>query len=365
MSIHPRRRAAGAARRRPARCWPAARAIRASPTGTVDVMASFYPLQFVAEQVGGDRVTVRSLTPPGAEPHDVELSPAQVSRIDQADLVVYLSGFQAAVDDAVAQTSPAHVVDAANDTTLMTPAEEHGHEEGADEGDEHDHGALDPHFWLDPSRMPSVVDDVAEELSAIDPAGASAYAANAAALNQRFGDLDAAYATGLATCETRTFVTSHEAFGYLADRYDLEQVGISGVDPEAEPSPARLAAVEKIVARPGRQHDLLREPGEPEGLRDARRRPRHRERGPRPDRGPGATPRTTTSPSPSATSTPSAWHCPAREHPRDRGDRPRRDPGRTADPRRHRPRGARRRGARPARRQRVRASRRSSARCSA
>jgi zinc transport system substrate-binding protein len=196
-------------------------------------------------------VTVRSLTPPGAEPHDVELSPAQVSRIDQADLVVYLSGFQAAVDDAVAQTSPAHVVDAANDTTLMTPAEEHGHEEGADEGEEHDHGALDPHFWLDPSRMPSVVDDVAKELSAIDPAGASAYAANAAALNQRFDDLDATYDTGLTTCETRTFVTSHEAFGYLADRYDLEQVGISGVDPEAEPSPARLAAVEKIVRDQG------------------------------------------------------------------------------------------------------------------
>lgn len=208
--------------------------------GTLDVMASFYPLQFITEQVGGDRVTVRSLTPPGAEPHDVELSPAQVSRIDRADLVVYLSGFQAAVDDAVAQTSPAHVVDAANDTTLMTPAEERGHKD-------HDHGALDPHFWLDPSRLPSVVDDVASELGAIDPAGAETYAANAAALNQKLEDLDAAYATGLTTCETRTFVTAHQAFGYLADRYDLDQVGISGVDPEAEPSPARLAAVEKIV----------------------------------------------------------------------------------------------------------------------
>ena len=250
MSIHPRRRLLAPLLAVPLLLAGCASDPGVAP-GTVDVMASFYPLQFVAEQVGGDRVTVRSLTPPGAEPHDVELSPAQVSRIDQADLVVYLSGFQAAVDDAISQTSPAHVVDAANDTTLMTPAEEHGHEEGAEEGEEHDHGALDPHFWLDPSRMPSVVDDVAKELSAIDPAGASAYAANAAALNQRFGDLDDAYDTGLATCETRTFVTSHEAFGYLADRYDLEQVGISGVDPEAEPSPARLAAVEKIVRDQG------------------------------------------------------------------------------------------------------------------
>jgi zinc transport system substrate-binding protein len=218
--------------------------------GTVDVMASFYPLQFVAQQVGGDRVDVQSLTPPGAEPHDVELSPAQVSRIDTADLVVYLSGFQAAVDDAVAQTSPAHVVDAANDTTLM-PADEHHEGESDAEHDEHDHGALDPHFWLDPSRMPSVVDDVAAALTEIDPDGADTFAANAAALTQRFDDLDAAYSAGLAQCASRTFVTTHEAFGYLADHYDLEQVGISGVDPEAEPSPARLAEVSTLVRDEG------------------------------------------------------------------------------------------------------------------
>ena len=216
--------------------------------GTVDVLASFYPLQFVAEQVGGDRVSVDTLTPPGAEPHDVELSPAQVSRIDGADLVVYLSGFQAAVDDAVAQTSPAHVVDAASEATLRP--EEH-EDESEEEHEEHAHGDTDPHFWLDPSRMPSVVDDVAAALTEIDPDGADTFAANAAALTQRFEDLDAAYASGLAQCGSRTFVTSHEAFGYLADRYDLHQVGISGIDPEAEPSPARLAEVSTIVRDEG------------------------------------------------------------------------------------------------------------------
>ncbi|GEL99626.1 zinc ABC transporter substrate-binding protein [Cellulomonas terrae] len=216
--------------------------------GTVDVLASFYPLQFVAEQVGGDRVDVDSLTPPGAEPHDVELSPAQVSRIDGADLVVYLSGFQAAVDDAVTQTSPEHVVDAATEATLRPEGHE---EESPEEHDEHEHGDTDPHFWLDPSRMPSVVDDVAAALSELDPDGADTFAANAAALTQRFQELDAAYETGLAQCDSRTFVTSHEAFGYLADRYDLHQVGISGIDPEAEPSPARLAEVSTIVRDEG------------------------------------------------------------------------------------------------------------------
>ncbi|WP_231505242.1 metal ABC transporter substrate-binding protein [Cellulomonas sp. URHE0023] len=215
--------------------------------GTVDVMASFYPLEHVVQEVGGERVTVRSLTPPGAEPHDVELSPAQVSRLDQADLVVYLSGFQPAVDDAVALTGPDHVVDAAQDTELLTTDEEHEAGSGEPLAEEHDRSAYDPHFWLDPTRMPALVQDVAETLSEIDPDGATQYAANAAALTQRFDDLDTAYSDGLADCRTRTFVTSHAAFGYLADRYDLEQVGISGIDPEAEPSPARLAAVEKIV----------------------------------------------------------------------------------------------------------------------
>lgn len=220
----------------------------AADDDTVQVLASFYPLQMVAQEVGGDRVSVESLTPPGAEPHDVELSPAQVSHLDTADLVVYLSGFQAAVDDAVAQTAPQHVLDAADVTPLLS---DEGHEHEHEEGDDHDHGGLDPHFWLDPSRMPAVADAVAEQLTELDPDGADEFAANAAALSERFAALDAAYQAGLAECSIRTFVTSHTAFGYLADRYDLHEVGISGIDPEAEPSPARLAEVSDVVEQEG------------------------------------------------------------------------------------------------------------------
>jgi zinc transport system substrate-binding protein len=223
--------------------------------GTLSVLASFYPLQMVAEQVGGDRVDVGSLTPPGAEPHDVELSPAQVASVAAAQLVVYQSGFQAAVDAAVSEAGPAHVVDAAEVADLETTAQEgHSHELGEDDehaDDAHDHGGLDPHFWLDPTRMPAVADAVADALSEIDPDGADTYRANAAALGTRFGELDDAYAAGLATCERRTVVTTHEAFGYLAQRYDLEQVGIAGVDPETEPSPARLREVGDLVRAEG------------------------------------------------------------------------------------------------------------------
>jgi zinc transport system substrate-binding protein len=218
----------------------------------IAVLASFYPLQYVAEQVGGDLVSVDTLTPPGAEPHDLELSPAQVDEVGRADLVVYLSEFQAAVDDAVDANPPAHVVDAAQDTELHAAEHsEDGEEEDADGHGDHEHGSLDPHFWLDPSRLPAVADDVAAQLAEIDPGHADEFQANAEAFAQRMADLDAEYETGLATCESRTIVTTHEAFSYLAERYDLEQVGISGVDPEGEPSPARLAEVGKVVRDEG------------------------------------------------------------------------------------------------------------------
>lgn len=216
----------------------------------LSVLASFYPLQYVAEQVGGDLVDVSSLTPPGAEPHDLELSPAQVDAVGRADLVVYLSDFQPSVDGAVEANPPAHVVDAAQDTELHAAEHDAEGEEG-DEGDDHDHGSLDPHFWLDPSRLPAVADDVAAQLAAVDPDHAQDYEANARAFAQQMADLDAEYAAGLATCTSRTIVTTHEAFSYLAERYDLQQVGIAGIDPEGEPSPARLAEVGRIVQDEG------------------------------------------------------------------------------------------------------------------
>lgn len=229
--------------------------------GRLQVLASFYPLQYVVEQVGGEHVDVANLTPPAAEPHDLELAPAQVRSIGDADLVVYLSGFQPAVDEGIEQRAPEHVVDAAESAGLEEhpggevehadeTAEEHA--EHADEsGDGHDHGPTDPHFWLDPTRLAAVGDAVADELSALDPDHADDYAAGAAALTADLDDLDAEFAEALAPCAGATLVTSHEAFGYLAERYDLHQVGISGIDPEAEPSPARLREVGEVVRENG------------------------------------------------------------------------------------------------------------------
>jgi zinc transport system substrate-binding protein len=231
----------------------------------VRVLASFYPLQYVTEQIGGDLVTVDNLTPPAAEPHDLELSPAQVREIGTADLVVYLSGFQNAVDEGVEARAPEHVIDAADAAGLVEHAEEteeehaehageteEEHAEHADEhADEHDHGATDPHFWLDPSKLATVGQAVADELAAVDPEHADEYAAGAQRLGQQLDELDQEFADGLAACQGATLVTSHAAFGYLADRYSLEQVGISELDPEVEPSPARLREIGDIVEQRG------------------------------------------------------------------------------------------------------------------
>jgi zinc transport system substrate-binding protein len=209
-----------------------------------DVVAAFYPLQFVAERVGGAHVDVSSLTPPGGEPHDLELSPSSVARVGDAALVVYLSGFQAATDQAVAATGPDHVVDAADAADLETGPD------GAEPGGPGP-GPVDPHFWLDPTRLAAVGHQVAAELAEVDPAHADAFTAAADDLAADLEALDAELADGLATCRGATLVASHEAFGYLAERYGLHQVGISGVDPEIEPSPARLRDVAAVVAAEG------------------------------------------------------------------------------------------------------------------
>lgn len=192
----------------------------------VHVVAALYPLQMVAAQVGAGRAAAVSLARPGTEPHELELSPRQVAEISGADLVVYLRGFQPAVDAAVTQSGGANALDA-----LAGVATANG----------------DPHVWLDPRRLATLAAEVADRLTALDPDGGATYRRNAAALRDRLTRLDADFRAGLARCAVRTFVTTHAAFGYLADRYGLRQVSVNGLAPDTEPSPARVAQVEDVV----------------------------------------------------------------------------------------------------------------------
>ena len=216
----------------------------AAPTRSADsrvhVVAAFYPLAYAAQQVGGDRVTVETLTKPGGEPHDLELLPRQILDIQDAALVVHLSHFQPAVDAAVAAHAAERSLDVAKAADLLTLTEEH------------DHGAVDPHFWLDPTRLAAVGEAIADRLAQADPAGAAAYRANAAAFTAQLTTLDAEVETGLATCTNRDLVTGHSAFGYFAERYGFTQEPISGLSPDLEPRASDLAHVVEFV----REHDV-------------------------------------------------------------------------------------------------------------
>ena len=216
----------------------------AAPTRSADsrvhVVAAFYPLAYAAQQVGGDRVTVETLTKPGGEPHDLELLPRQILDIQDAALVVHLSHFQPAVDATVAAHAAERSLDVAEAADLLTLTEEH------------DHGAVDPHFWLDPTRLAAVGEAIADRLAQADPAGAAAYRANAAAFTAQLTTLDAEVETGLATCTNRDLVTGHSAFGYFAERYGFTQEPISGLSPDLEPRASDLAHVVEFV----REHDV-------------------------------------------------------------------------------------------------------------
>jgi zinc transport system substrate-binding protein len=185
----------------------------------LEVAAAFYPLAFAAELIGDGRVEVSNLTPPGAEPHDLEVSPGDVRRIRSADYVFLLGDdFQPQLEDAAGQSR--RVV-----SLLDTPFLER-----LPNGD--------PHVWLDPLRYAVIVRRIGEVLDA---------PRRAASLAWRLLELDVEFRQGLSRCERREIVTSHEAFAYLAQRYGLRQIAITGISPEAEPTPQDLQRVVRQV----------------------------------------------------------------------------------------------------------------------
>jgi zinc transport system substrate-binding protein len=189
------------------------------------VVASSYPIAWAAQQVGGARVNVTNLTPAGAEPHDLELTPDQIDDVLDATVVFELGrGFQPAVEQAAEQRD--------GPTVQLLPR-----------------GTKDPHVWLDPVRMATIVRTVQRHLTAADPQGRATYARNARRVLADLRALDERYRTGLAHCERDVIVTAHDAFGHLARRYHLREEGAAGISPDAEPDAKRIAQLVDLVKR--------------------------------------------------------------------------------------------------------------------
>lgn len=198
-------------------------------SGDRSIVAAFYPLAFAAGRIapGAD---VSNLTPAGAEPHDLELTAREVERVRTADLVLYVGGgFMPALEDAVSGATNA--ADLLDGLELLERNDRSGY------GGERAADTSDPHVWLDPARYAAMAERIALNLG--DPDGASDLVAELA-------ELDDELRRGLERCRRRTIVTSHAAFGYLADAYGLEQIALTGISPEVEPS---ARAIEELIAK--------------------------------------------------------------------------------------------------------------------
>jgi zinc transport system substrate-binding protein len=210
------------------------------------IVTAFYPLQFIAERVAGAHAAVSNLTQPGAEPHDVELTPRQVASLTTASLVLYEKGFQPAVDEAVLQSENPQVIDTATIVPLR-PLTVSADDLDREPWTANDHAGLDPHVWLDPTSLTRMSRVLQNRLSTIDPDHADDFARNAATLNKELRGLDRSFRRGLSHCVRPEFITTHAAFGYLARRYHLTQIPITGLNPDTEPSPARIAEVQRLA----------------------------------------------------------------------------------------------------------------------
>ncbi len=212
----------------------------------VHVATSFYPLTYAVQQIGGHHVDVTSLTPNGAEPHGYELTPSKVEAANKADLLVYAQGFQASVDQTVRSVAEKTAYDVAPAAGLDLSLDDVDQVAGRPEDDDDTHGT-DPHFWLDPVRYAKVADAIASRLEKIDPAHRTAYRKGAKRFTDKLRSLNKEFHAGLAHCDSTDLVTSHAAFGYLAQRYGFKQIGVSGIAPDQMPTPRRLAAVSRFV----------------------------------------------------------------------------------------------------------------------
>ena len=209
------------------------------PPAKLQVAASFYPLYYFAQQIGGDKASVINITPAGGEPHDFEPAARDIARIVGSKLLILNGGGLETWGAKIRQN-----IDP-KQTLIVTAGEGLTTQRVMENGE----NVIDPHVWLAPPLAEQMVDKIEAGFAQVDPVNGPYYAANAQVLKVQLHDLDAAYQQGLAACPKKDFVTSHEAFGYLATTYHLHQVSIAGLSPDAEPSPQQLAEISQFAKK--------------------------------------------------------------------------------------------------------------------
>ncbi len=259
----------------------------AADDGKLPVVASFYPVAFLTEQIGGDKVSVKTMVPTGSEPHVWEPTPNDLVDVGKSKLFVYLGlGMDAwapNVLSSLGKDAPASV-EASHDVEPLTYEQEHAdhdhdhdhdghdadhdhdhdadhdHDHDADHDHDHDadhhdhdhehghsHSGVDPHIWLDPIRSKALAKNILDALVEVDPSNKDYYENNYNELAKKLDEVNAAYESGLSGIKDKKIVVSHEAYGYICSRYGIEQVGISGLSPDTEPDAKTMAEIVDLV----------------------------------------------------------------------------------------------------------------------
>lgn len=205
--------------------------------GTLNIYTTMYPLEYFTERIGGKHVEVSSIIPPGADAHTYEPSTKKMVEITEGDAFVYnkmeSDEFSSSVADTLKEEE-VPIVDAAKDVELAH-MEEH-EEEGAHDEEHHEHGSQDPHIWLDPVLAQKMADNIYNGLVKIKPDAKDDFKKNHAALIKDLKEIDASFKNKVEEAPKNSFIVSHAAYGYWAERYNLEQIAISGLSPSHEPS---------------------------------------------------------------------------------------------------------------------------------
>lgn len=199
--------------------------VQQSTSTKLQVTTSFYPLYFFTTQIAGDNADVYNITPAGAEPHDYDPTTQDLARIEDSRLLVLNGDKLEAWGDRMTTTLR-------DSSTIVITV-----------GDSLATATNDPHVWLDPVLAKQEAAAIAQGLEQVDPSNTSTYQSNLQKLNQKFDQLNQNFITGLSNCAKTDIITSHSAFGYLAKQYQLNQISIAGLSPDAEPSAQQLADV--------------------------------------------------------------------------------------------------------------------------
>lgn len=201
--------------------------------GKLQVVASFYPLYFFSQQIGGDKASVTNIVPAGAEPHDYEPTAQDMARMEKSGLIILNgSGLESWGDSIGKNINTAKTIIVVTGEGLTTR-----------EMTREDQLTTDPHVWLDPVFAGKMVENITRGFEAADQENAIYFRENANQLLEKLKDVDIAYRSGLQKCAEKNIITSHDAFGYLAAEYGFNQVSIAGLSPDAEPSPSQLADI--------------------------------------------------------------------------------------------------------------------------